>query len=82
VRLLLLQDHEEVAGAARAVFDVAEMMQDECPDAEAVGAEQLSTLSRQLNDAHDSVQQLLEQAAAAASCSLSPGQEAAEVADA
>jgi hypothetical protein len=61
--LYFLQDLEEVGGAALAVFEVTELMADECPDPEAVGAEQLSTLNQQLMTAHQQVQQLLDQAA-------------------
>jgi hypothetical protein len=34
-------------------------MADECPDADAVGAEQLSSLSKQLTAAHERLQELL-----------------------
>lgn len=57
-----MQDFEEVGGAALAVFEVTELMADECPDPEAVGAEQLSSLNQQLLAAHQEVQQLLKQA--------------------
>jgi hypothetical protein len=58
-----LQDLQEVSGSALAVFEVTELMADECPDPEAVGAEQLNSLNQQLLAAHKEVQQLLEQAA-------------------
>jgi hypothetical protein len=44
------------------VFEVTELMADECPDADAVGAEQLSSLSKQLTAAHERMQELLAQA--------------------
>lgn len=57
-----LQDFEEVASASLAVFEVTELMADECPDAEAVGAEQLTSLAAQLAAAHERLQELLAQA--------------------
>ncbi|WIA20080.1 hypothetical protein OEZ85_005940 [Tetradesmus obliquus] len=56
------QDFEEVASASLAVFEVTELMADECPDAEAVGAEQLTSLAAQLAAAHERLQELLAQA--------------------
>uniref|UniRef100_A0A383W7V5 Cytochrome c domain-containing protein n=1 Tax=Tetradesmus obliquus TaxID=3088 RepID=A0A383W7V5_TETOB len=56
------QDFEEVASASLAVFEVTELMADECPDADAVGAEQLSSLAAQLTAAHERLQELLAQA--------------------
>lgn len=60
--LLLLQDFDEVEGAAKAVFEVTEMMTDECPDPEAVGAQQLSSLNKELEQAHEALQDTLQQA--------------------
>lgn len=57
-----LQDFEEVASAALAVFEVTELMADECPNADAVGAQQLSSLAAQLTAAHERMQELLGQA--------------------
>jgi hypothetical protein len=54
-----LQDFEEVASASLAVYEVTELMADECPDADAVGAEQLSSLAGQLTAAHERLQELL-----------------------
>lgn len=59
LRCMSLQDFEEVASAALAVFEVTELMADECPDADAVGAELLSSLAAQLTEAHERVQDLL-----------------------
>ncbi|KAF6258238.1 Grap2 and cyclin-D-interacting-domain-containing protein [Scenedesmus sp. NREL 46B-D3] len=56
------QDFEEVASAALAVFEVTELMADECPNADAVGAQQLSSLAAQLTAAHERMQELLGQA--------------------
>jgi hypothetical protein len=53
------QDFEEVASASLAAFEVTELMADECPDADAVGAEQLSSLGKQLATAHERLQELL-----------------------
>lgn len=60
--IALLQDLEEVGGASLAVFEVTELMADECPDPEAVGAEQLSSLNQQLLSAHEGLLKLLERA--------------------
>jgi hypothetical protein len=56
------QDLEELASASLAVFEVTELMADECPDAEAVGADTLSELNRQLLAAHEGLRELLTQA--------------------
>jgi hypothetical protein len=53
---------EEVAGAALAVYGVSEMMADECPDAESVGAAALAELGQTLAAAHERLQQLLARA--------------------
>jgi hypothetical protein len=60
--LCCLQDLEELGSAALAVFEVTELMADECPDPEAVGAEQLSALNQQLLAAHEEVARVLKQA--------------------
>lgn len=57
-----LQDLEELGSAALAVFEVTELMADECPDPEAVGAEQLSSLNQQLLAAHEEAARVLKQA--------------------
>jgi hypothetical protein len=57
-----VQDLKEVGGASLAVFEVTELMADECPDSEAVGPEQLSSLNQQLLSAHEALLKLLEQA--------------------
>lgn len=57
-----LQDLGELGSAALAVFEVTELMADECPDPEAVGAEQLSSLNQQLLAAHEEVARVLKQA--------------------
>lgn len=54
------QDFEEVGSASLAVFEVTELMADECPEPEAVGAEQLSSLNQQLLAAHEEVQKLMQ----------------------
>lgn len=56
------QDLEELGSASLAVFEVTELMADECPDAEAVGADTLSELNRQLLAAHEGLRELLMQA--------------------
>eukprot|EP00882_Tetradesmus_deserticola_P030225 GHRQ01033922.1.p2 GENE.GHRQ01033922.1~~GHRQ01033922.1.p2 ORF type:complete len:168 (+),score=72.55 GHRQ01033922.1:330-833(+) len=56
------QDFEEVGSAALAVFEVTELMTDECPEPDAVGAQQLSRLAAQLTAAHERMQELLLQA--------------------
>jgi len=56
----LQQDFEEVGSASLAVFEVTELMADECPEPEAVGAEQLSSLNQQLLAAHEEVQKLMQ----------------------
>jgi hypothetical protein len=56
------QDLEELAGASLAVFEVTELMADECPDAEAVGADTLSDLNQQLLAAHEALRELLTRA--------------------
>jgi hypothetical protein len=53
---------EEVAGAALAVYGVSEMMADECPVAESVGAAALAELGQTLAAAHERLQQLLARA--------------------
>eukprot|EP00879_Flechtneria_rotunda_P011903 GHRR01012432.1.p1 GENE.GHRR01012432.1~~GHRR01012432.1.p1 ORF type:complete len:380 (+),score=184.22 GHRR01012432.1:128-1267(+) len=56
------QDFEEVGSAALALFEVTELMTDECPNAEAVGPEQLSSLASQLKAAHEQLREVLGQA--------------------
>eukprot|EP00878_Enallax_costatus_P013356 GHUV01013963.1.p1 GENE.GHUV01013963.1~~GHUV01013963.1.p1 ORF type:complete len:406 (+),score=169.41 GHUV01013963.1:309-1526(+) len=46
------QDVEEVAGAAQAVFEITELMIDECPCGDQIGSEQLGTLAAALTAAH------------------------------
>lgn len=58
-----VQDFAEVGGAAQAVFEVTELMVDECPSPDAVGAEGLSSLGQQLAAAHEAVQDKLALAA-------------------
>lgn len=53
------QDLEELAGASLAVFEVTELMADECPDADAVGADTLGDLNRQLLAAHEGLREVL-----------------------
>jgi hypothetical protein len=60
--LFNVQDLKEVGGASLAVFEVTELMADECPDSEAVGAQQLSSLNQQLLSTHEALLKLLEQA--------------------
>ncbi|KAF8063091.1 hypothetical protein HT031_003930 [Scenedesmus sp. PABB004] len=60
------QDFEEVGSAALAVFEVTELMADECPDADAVGAGELSALAAGLAAAHARVQAALGEAQAGA----------------
>lgn len=57
-----MQDFEEVASAGLAVFEITELMIDECPDAEAIGDEQLSSLMAALATAHDRLSGLTHEA--------------------
>jgi hypothetical protein len=52
------QDSAEVGSAALAMYEVTELMCDECPDADALGAERHNMLLSKLLAAHEQVQRL------------------------
>lgn len=60
--LLHPQDFDEVASASQAVFDVTELMIDECPCADRIESQQLTSLTDALVAAHDKVKELVQQA--------------------
>lgn len=57
-----MQDFEEVASASAAVFEVTEMIADECPTADSIGPQQLNSLTAALTAAYDKMSELVQQA--------------------